>query len=379
MPEPSAASVKEQQRLEAVRRYDVLDTPPDGAFDHITALASKLLRAPIAIVSIVDHDRIWFKSRHGLKIEQIDRDPGLCASCILQDGPWIVNDARADPRALANPLVAGAFGAQFYLGIPLRTQEGCNLGTLCILDFAPRQVTDDQVSILSHLAAIVMDELELRLSARQADTRYQEELARRELREDHIRSLLRELAHRSKNLLAVVMALAHQTAPNTRSVSDYVVGLTARVRALAFTHDLIADEEWRGVSIKELALAQLAPFVGDNPHRIRYDGQYLVVRPGPAQTIGLALHELVTNAVKHGALSVPRGRVHLAWHHEPPLVRMSWSEYNGPPLTPTIPQHGFGCVVLARLTPEALSGDAALQFTAEGVRWTLNVPTHHFL
>src|SRR6185503_1967187 len=123
----------EGERREVVRRYDVLDTPPDGTFDRITALAARLLRVPIAIISIVDHDRIWFKSRHGLDAEQINRDPGLCASCILQDAPWVVTDARADARALANPLVAGAMGVQFYLGIPLRTHDNFNLGTLCVL------------------------------------------------------------------------------------------------------------------------------------------------------------------------------------------------------------------------------------------------------
>ena len=131
------SAVPEAQRLEAVRRYDILDTPPDGAFDRVTAIASQVLRVPISIISIVDHDRIWFKSHHGVDVEQLDRDPGLCASCILQDGPWIVNDAKSDPRALANPLVAGEFGLQFYFGIPLRTRDGFNLGTLCVLDFAP--------------------------------------------------------------------------------------------------------------------------------------------------------------------------------------------------------------------------------------------------
>ena len=107
--------MSEHERLAAVHRYDILDTPPDGAFDRITAVAGRLLKMPVAIVSVVDTDRIWFKSRHGLEGEQIGRDPGLCASCILQEGPWLVNDARRDPRTLANPLVAGEFGAQFYL------------------------------------------------------------------------------------------------------------------------------------------------------------------------------------------------------------------------------------------------------------------------
>lgn len=158
----------EQERLAAVQRYDVLDSPPDGAFDRVTRLASTLLDVPIAIVSIVDTDRIWFKSAHGLAIDEIGRDPGLCASAILQDGPWVVTDAEIDPRSLANPLVAGEFGLRFYAGVPLTTSDGFNLGTLCVIDQKPREITAEQQVVLTDLAAIVMDELELRLAARTA-------------------------------------------------------------------------------------------------------------------------------------------------------------------------------------------------------------------
>jgi sigma-B regulation protein RsbU (phosphoserine phosphatase) len=156
----------ETERLAAVRRYDVLDTPPDGAFERITAMAARLLGVPISIVSIVDSDRIWFKSHHGLDVEQIDRAPGLCASAILQEGPWLVTDASVDPRTLANPLVAGDFGLRFYAGVPLRTHDGYNLGTLCVIDQEAREITDDELATLTDLASLVMDELELRLSAR---------------------------------------------------------------------------------------------------------------------------------------------------------------------------------------------------------------------
>lgn len=155
----------EAERLEAVRRYNLLDTPPDGAFDRITALAARLFAVPVAIVSVVDTDRIWFKSHHGTDVEQIARDPGLCASAILQEDAWVVSDARADPRTLANPLVAGEFGLQFYAGVPLHTREGHNLGTLCILDREPRDFTDEDVRTLEDLAAIVMNDLELRLES----------------------------------------------------------------------------------------------------------------------------------------------------------------------------------------------------------------------
>lgn len=158
----------ETERMQAVARYDVLDTPPDGAFDRITALASRLFNVPVAIVSIVDNDRIWFKSHHGLDVVEVERGPGLCASAILHEGPWVVNDASSDPRALTNPLVAGEFGLKFYAGVPLRTSDGHNLGTLCVLDFEAREVTPDELRTLGDLGAVVVDELELRLATRRA-------------------------------------------------------------------------------------------------------------------------------------------------------------------------------------------------------------------
>ncbi|KQP56535.1 protein kinase [Agreia sp. Leaf283] len=166
-----AASVlphDEAARLAAVRRYDVLDTPADGTFDRITALAARLFDVPIAIVSIVDLDRIWFKSHHGLEISETGRDAGLCASAILGGEAWVVDDASFDPRAMANPLVAGEFGLRFYAGVPLTTRDGHNLGTLCVLDFEPRQTSPDELETLTDLAAMVMNELELRLELRRA-------------------------------------------------------------------------------------------------------------------------------------------------------------------------------------------------------------------
>lgn len=158
----------ERERLAAVRRYNILDTPPERPFDRITAMAARVLHVPIAILTIVDLDRIWFKSKQGIENEQVDRDLGLCASCILQDRPWIVSDARTDVRSLANPLVAGTPGIRFYLGIPLPTHDGFNIGTLCVEDFVPRAVTDEEIAHLQDLAAFAMDELELRRCARGA-------------------------------------------------------------------------------------------------------------------------------------------------------------------------------------------------------------------
>ena len=155
----------EDMRMAAVNRYEILDSPPDGAFDRITSLAARIFNVPIATITIVDSDRIWFKSKYGLDAVQIDRDPGLCASAVINYEPWVVNDASKDPRTLENPLVRGELGLRFYAGAPLRTADGFNLGTLNIIDSKPRELTSDELEMLQQLADIVVDEMELRLAA----------------------------------------------------------------------------------------------------------------------------------------------------------------------------------------------------------------------
>lgn len=156
----------EEKRIEELKRYNILDTPPDGSFDRITRLAATLFDVPISIISLVDTDRIWFKSAYGLNVNQINRDPGLCASAILSDDLYVVDNAATDPRTLANPLVAGEFGLRFYAAAPLQTEGQCNLGTLCIIDRTPRTLTEKERKLLKELSEIVMDEMELRLALR---------------------------------------------------------------------------------------------------------------------------------------------------------------------------------------------------------------------
>jgi GAF domain-containing protein len=159
----------EQARMAAVRRYDILDTPPDGAFDRIATLAADIFDVPIALVTIVDEDRIWFKAKHGLsEVNEISREPGLCASAVLDAATYIVEDARQDPRTLANSLVCGQFGLRFYAAAPLRTADGHRLGTLCVIDKEPRMFSPRQARVLDQLANVVVDEMELRVSALKA-------------------------------------------------------------------------------------------------------------------------------------------------------------------------------------------------------------------
>ena len=173
-------STNEAARLEAVRRYAILDTPPDGTFDNITSLAARFFDVPMAVVSIVDNDRVWFKSKYGLDVKQVGVEPGLCTSAILKDGLTIIPDTRLDPQTLVNPLVAGELGLRFYAAAPLTIAGGYNLGTLSVMDKKPREVSDSEAKILQDLAAVVVNQLELRLAAREM-VRLKQELYERTL------------------------------------------------------------------------------------------------------------------------------------------------------------------------------------------------------
>ncbi|MFI5688014.1 PP2C family protein-serine/threonine phosphatase [Streptomyces sp. NPDC051636] len=168
-PELVPDPVVEAHRISAVRRYDILDTPPDGAFDRVAAMAARLFDVPVATVTIVDTDRIWFKAAHGLEgVKEIGRDPGLCGSAVLRDDALVIPDTLLDPVAMDNPLVAGEMGVRFYAAAPIVTGDGHRLGTVNVLDTKPRAITAEDTATLTDLAAIVMDELELRLSALRA-------------------------------------------------------------------------------------------------------------------------------------------------------------------------------------------------------------------
>jgi GAF domain-containing protein len=158
--------VIESKRIENLYNYEILDSPPDGYFDEVTSLAAKVFNVPIAIISLVDTDRIWFKSSHGLDVDQISRDPGLCSSAIMSDEIYVVENACIDPRTLSNPLVAGAMGLKFYAAAPLKSRDGYNLGTLCIIDKMPRRMSSKELSMLLQLSRIVMGQFELKLQSR---------------------------------------------------------------------------------------------------------------------------------------------------------------------------------------------------------------------
>jgi GAF domain-containing protein len=196
---------QEEERLRVLRRYEILDTPEDGSWDRLTRLAAKIFNMPIAVVSLVDTDRIWFKSHHGLDVREIGTDPGLCTTAILSDDIYIVENAIEDPRTLTNPLVVSDFGLRFYASVPLKTHDGFNIGTFAIIDSKQRYLTESQQETLKELAGIAMDEIELRLSARKSAKKVNQLL---EATKSHLQDTAVEIAKiprddRSDNLTLV--------------------------------------------------------------------------------------------------------------------------------------------------------------------------------
>lgn len=168
----------EDVRIAALRRYEILDSAPEEAFERITRLAQRLFDVPIALVSLVDVDRQWFKSCIGLDTRSTSRDVSFCAHAILGDDVLIVPDATLDPRFVDNPDVLGGPKIRFYAGAPLKTGDGASLGTLCVIDDHPRAgLSAPQRQTLADLARIVVDEMELRLALRRSVER-EEELRR---------------------------------------------------------------------------------------------------------------------------------------------------------------------------------------------------------
>jgi PAS domain S-box-containing protein len=190
-------------------------------------------------------------------------------------------------------------------------------------------------------------------------------------RQEREHLLMREINHRAKNMLSVVDAIAHQTAAKTPE--DFVDRFSQRIQALSANQDLLIRNAWHGVEIEDLVRAQLAPFADLIGSRIVVRGPLLCLRPASAQAVGLALHELATNAGKYGALSTDKGRVDIGWETDGDIFTMSWTERDGPQVSP--PQRrGFGTVVMQEMAGRSLGGKVDLHYAASGVTWRLICP-----
>jgi two-component sensor histidine kinase len=201
------------------------------------------------------------------------------------------------------------------------------------------------------------------------------------VQEEHLRIVLKELAHRSKNLLSVIQGIARQTAESASSTPEFLSRFNGRIFSLSRAHDILTDADWRGARIFDLVQSQIALYAGDRMASVVLEGENSFLRPNAAQYVGLALHELTTNAIKYGALSRDDGMIAVRFEQSPASAtvhRLSWQETSSAEMREPSGR-SFGLLMLTEVVPISVSGTAALTFRPEGVRYELDIPKAQLL
>jgi two-component sensor histidine kinase/PAS domain-containing protein len=546
--EQSRPPWNEAERLAALRRYEILDSPSEVEFEDVVRIAAHVCETPIAVVNLIEDHRQWFKAEIGLGVRETPLDVSICAHAILQPGLFVVPDTTKDPRFDCNPLVTGDPHLRFYAGALLETREGLPLGTVCVLDYKPRDLTEEQAFTLQALARQVMAHLELRRSAREAEQRTAEAqryatqlqaLARASLKitaaetldvtiqevvdaareiigvhqsvvsltrgpdwsqainavslsdkyeayrdyakapagsgiyalvcetnrpmrlaqagleahprwrgfgehtadhppmrgwlaaplvaqngenlgliqlsdktdgtdfgegdeavlvqlaqlaasaiehaateakrhqaEERQKLLIRELHHRVKNTLATVQAILGTTGRSSRTIEDFYRAFSGRIESLAKTHMLLTEDLWQIAKLRELLETELRPYQNTGVERIRLAGPDVELPSEVAVPLGMALHELTTNAARFGALSVRGGRLDVTWRvtseHNDGL-HLEWSERGGP--TVEVPeQEGFGSRVIDRILAAQTNAKISMNYHPTGLQAVIDLP-----
>ncbi|MGB7844336.1 MAG: GAF domain-containing protein [Candidatus Acidiferrum sp.] len=194
---PALITSMEAARVAALNRYAILDSEPEQSFDDLVTLAAHICRTPMAMLSLVDDHRQWFKSKLGLPVGETPRDHSICAHAIQQSDLFIVPDTLQDPRFRENPIVVGEPRIRFYAGAPLINEDGFALGTLCVVDREPRQLDNEQQDALSALGRLALRQMELRMNLRLL-----KEALNDRTREEHAREL--ELKRLEEKLIRVL-------------------------------------------------------------------------------------------------------------------------------------------------------------------------------
>lgn len=361
-----SASWSEVDRLAALDRYRILDTPPEPAFDAIAALAAQICATPVAAISLVAAGRQWFKAEIGMGVHETDLVVAICDDAIQAPGLVVIPDLAEDSRFRENPIVTGPPRLRFYAGAPLLTPDGLPLGMLCVLDDKPRHLTSDQSTALVALASQVMAQLEMRRLLSERDAA----LSQKDL-------LVRELHHRVKNTLTTVQAVMSATARASTTLAEFQDAFAGRIRALANTHVLLTEHERQSASFADLVRTELEPYGNGTAGRVTMDGPKVTLSSDLAIPIGMALHELASNAAKHGALADPSGRVVVSWQltttGEGSRLTWNWNEHDGPPVAlPT--RQGFGTRLLDRVLVQQVGAEVQIHYEPDGLHVFVGVP-----
>ena len=357
-------------RLNALRSYSILDTPVESAFDDITLIASHICRTPISVINLIDESRQWFKSERGLGVRETPLETSICAHAILEHDYLEVADTTADARFSRNPLVTGDPGLRFYAGALLRTPDGHAIGTVCVLDYEPRQLDDEQRAVLFALARQTMAQLELRRAMIDADKAAQT-----------YRRVLAVTNHDLRAPLTVMEASLFQLAqsmPDATSQEDINAArvasrdLMGKVKRLG---DLLRLDG-KAIEIDAVDVAEFVGVISDrwSPVAQRARRELIVdVAPGTittdADSLRMIVDNLVSNAFKHSST----GPVRLQVRQEAGITTIT-VEDSGPGIPADQQQAIFGAFHQLNATRDGLGlGLSMAQRRAELLGVTITV------
>jgi two-component sensor histidine kinase len=309
----------EEYRLAALRHYGILDTPREADFDEVVEMASKICGTPISVINLIDHGRQWFKAEVGLGVRETPIDSSICAHAILQPGLFIIPDTTLDPRFVDNPLVTGDPHLRFYAGALLETPEGFPLGTVCVLDYKPRELDETQKAFLRLMANQVMKQLELRRIA--ADERAARIHAEELIKENA--TLIREGDHRVMNSLQLVQSILslqsrNAAAAETKAQLDMA---SKRVLAIATVHkQLHLTGSLEAIDFDSFLHRLCESLKSTAPARITaisVTADNAKLRSDLASGMGMLVAELVTNSFKHAYADGEQGIVAVDFRQTP--------------------------------------------------------------
>jgi two-component sensor histidine kinase len=370
----------EAARLQALRRYDVLDTPRERDFDEVVEIVSAICQAPISVINLIDEGRQWFKAEVGLGVRETPLDSSLCAHAILESELLIVQDTLEDRRFADNPLVTGEPRLRFYAGALLKTGEGLPIGTLCVLDYTPRVLDDVQKRLLSVMARQVMAQLTLRRSLaieRGMRASLEASVAEKVRLIEQNEVLRREIDHRVKNSLQLVASfLSLQAGRAGDDVAAQLGEAQARVMAIASVHEHFhrASRADR-VSIPEFLQGLCRALEATKPSSVRailVDADEAELPSEKVLAVGLAVNELVTNAFKHAFPGDRSGSVQVTFREARGLGLLTVSDdgVGGAPHSGENTGGGLGMRVLTALTAQ-LGAELMRADVGSGTSFTL--------
>ncbi|RKF14075.1 GAF domain-containing protein [Roseovarius spongiae] len=356
----------QQERLRALRSYDILDTARESDFDDIATLASQICGTPISVVNLIDADRQWFKAETGLGVRETPLDTSICSHVILEDAFVEIPDTLADPRMVDNPLCTGEPGLRFYAGAQLISEDGLPLGTLCVLDYQPRSLTPLQRETLRVLARQVVAQLEMR-KALKANT-----------------LLRQEVDHRVTNSLQSLGSLVgiQKRRAKSEETQSALASVASRIEAVAQLHALL----YRTDSGPVINVRQYVPALTDHlsavaPQNVTVSadvGDFSVLST-EAVALGTLINEFVSNAFKHAFPDDRPGEVNIriVAGSAPNSLRVTCSD-NGVGLPEQAePDTGGLGLLIAQVLSAELDTTLEVDSTDDGLSLSIEFVTDH--